>query len=75
MTHQIGHHHMPDFDRIEALYIIWAESPEGVRRSLAAGVFEAIRPAWDALQTEYPREEMRLQRGARVLFRRNRLLP
>lgn len=39
MTHQIGHHHMPDCDRIEALYIIWAESPE------------YLRPDWDALHT------------------------
>lgn len=60
----------PEFDDHTALYIIWCESPGGYRTSLAAGCFDAMKAAWEALQDHDPRDELRLQLGIRIIKQR-----
>lgn len=61
--------HEPKFDPTAALYIIWANGPR-LHETVAAGSFVAMRAAWDAVQSERPRDTLTLQHGARVLEER-----
>ena len=62
--------HEPKFAPGVALYIIWRESPEGEIAAVAAGTVSAMLGAWDAIQGQHLRDELRLQQGARVMHRR-----
>ncbi len=57
-----------------ALFIIWRRPPRGGMHTLAAGSFKAMTVAWDALQADYPDDELTLQQRARVLKRRAPIL-
>ncbi len=39
--------------------------------TIAAGTLRAMRGAWDAIQDQYPDDELTLQNRARVLARRS----
>ena len=62
--------HEPKFAEGVALYIIWRESPEGERTSVAAGTLSAMLGAWDAIQDQHQRDELTLQNGAMIMQRR-----
>lgn len=62
--------HEPEFDPTAALFILWRYSPEGSRVSIAAGALTAMNAAWVAVQDEYPRDQLSLQHGARIVRRR-----
>jgi hypothetical protein len=64
----------PKFDETAAMYIIWVRSKRGGMRTLAAGGFNAMAAAWEAVQTECPEDELTLQQKARVLRSRPPLL-
>jgi len=64
----------PKFDETAALFIIWARSKRGGMRTLAAGGFNAMAAAWEAVQTECPEDELTLQQKARVLRSRPPLI-
>lgn len=63
----------PKFDETAAIFIIWARSEQGGMRTLAAGGFNAMAAAWEAVQTDCPTEELTLQHRARVLRSRTPL--
>ena len=62
--------HEPKFAHGVALYIIWRESPEGERASVAAGTLSAMLGAWEAIQEDHLRDELTLQNGAMIMRRR-----
>lgn len=64
----------PKFDETAAIFIIWARSKQGGMRTLAAGGFNAMAAAWEAVQTECPEDELTLQQRARVLRSRPPLI-
>lgn len=64
----------PKFDETAAIFIIWARSEQGGMRTLAAGGFDAMAAAWEAVQTECPEDELTLQQRARVLRSRPPLI-
>lgn len=65
--------HEPIFPENQALYIIWAEDGFIGRRSVAAGCLTAMLAAWQAIQGEFPNEELTMQNGSRVMHRRSKL--
>ncbi len=64
----------PKFDETAALFIIWVRPRRGAMRTLAAGGFNAMAAAWEAVQTECPEDELTLQQRARVLRSRPPLI-
>lgn len=64
----------PKFDETAAIFIIWARSTRGGMRTLAAGGFNAMAAAWEAVQMECPEDELTLQQRARVLRSRPPLI-
>lgn len=62
--------HQPYFPDGDALFIIWAETRDHRRVSVAAGCFAAMDAAWSAVQDRYPDQTLWLQERARVLDRR-----
>ena len=63
----------PIFRPGEALYIIWRRPKHGGMETIAAGSHRAMRAAWDAVQDEYPEDELTLQNRARVMSSRGPL--
>ena len=64
----------PRFAPDVALFIIWRRPRGGGMHALAAGSFKAMAVAWEALQDDYPADELTLQQRARVLIRRAPML-
>lgn len=62
----------PRFLEGAALFIIWRRPPCGGLETVAAGTHRAMRAAWDAVQDQYPDDELTLQNRARILARRPR---
>ncbi|QDA35648.1 hypothetical protein E4191_15845 [Paracoccus liaowanqingii] len=62
--------HEPYFPPDRALFIIWCNPRFGQRHSIAAGTFEAVHAAWEAVQDHYPNDRLTWQQGARILQER-----
>jgi hypothetical protein len=60
----------PKFEPGAALFIIWRRPRAGGMETIAAGTHRAMRGAWEAIQDQYPDDELTLQNRARVLARR-----
>ena len=63
----------PQFNPEYALFIIWRRPRHGGMETVAAGAHRAMRGAWDAIQDQYPEDEITLQNRARILARREPL--
>lgn len=57
----------PRFEPGAALFIIWRRPLSGGMQTVAAGTHRAMRGAWDAVQDQYPDDELTWQNRARVL--------
>lgn len=60
----------PVFETGAALFIIWRRPAYGGIETIAAGTHRAMVGAWNAVQDQYPDDELTLQNRARVLRRR-----
>ena len=63
----------PVFEPGAALFIIWRRPKWGGMQTLAAGSHKAMVGAWEALQEDYPDDELTMQHRARILRRREPL--
>ena len=64
----------PKFAHGAALFIIWRRPRTGGMETIAAGTHRAMRGAWDAIQDQYPDDELTLQHRARVIERREQTM-
>lgn len=64
----------PKFEEGFVLNIIRARPKSGAMRRLAAGGFNVMMAAWEAVQTECPTKELTLQHRARALRSRPPLI-
>ena len=65
----------PKFEPGAALFIIWRRPRTGPMETIAAGTHRAMRGAWEAIQDQYPDDELTLQNRARVIARRGAFAP
>ena len=66
--------HQPIFPDDCAQFIIWCRPTDARLYTIAAGPLDAMMAAWDVLVTQYPRDELTLQQGARTIRSRSPLL-
>lgn len=60
----------PVFQPGAALLVIWRRPRHGGLETIAAGTHRAMSGAWDAIQDQYPDDEITLQNRARIVKRR-----